>query len=207
MIREFVFILLCLAALPALADNKVKPYEITAFGGYRVGGDFEDDDTGEQYDIDDDAAYGVIINMMAEANTQWEFDWSRSETAVDVPSVNGSPGKLKLDIDYFQGGGTYLWDGKLAQPYMVATVGAAHLNPDSGGDSETYFAFSIGGGWRIRPTERLGLRVEGRVYGTLLDSDSDVFCRTGPDNNTCLIQSRGNMLWQWQMLAGVSFRF
>lgn len=207
MIRQLVFLLLCIGALPALAADKVKRFEVTPFGGYRIGGDFEDDDTGEEYDIDDDKAYGLLVNIMAEANTQWEFGWSRSETAVDVPSVNGSSDKLDLDIDYFQGGGTYLWDGKLAQPFMVATIGAAYLNPDSSGDAETYFAFSIGGGWRIRPTERLGLRLEARVYGTVLDSDSDVFCRTGPDNNTCLIQSQSEVLWQWQMLAGASFRF
>lgn len=207
MIRKLVFVLLCVGALPALAADKVKMYELTPFGGYRIGGDFEDDDTGQEYDLDDDKAYGLIFNMMAEANTQWEFGWSRSETAVDVPSVNGGPDKLDLDIDYFQGGGTYLWDGQRAQPFMVATIGAAHLNPDQSGDSETYFAFSIGGGWRIRPTERLGLRLEGRVYGTILDSDSDVFCQTGPGNNTCLIQSRSEVLWQWQMLAGATFRF
>ena len=119
---------------------------------------------------------------------------------MDVPVVDGGPDKLDLDIDYFQLGGTYLWDGKRAQPFMVATLGAAHLNPDGSGDSETYFAFSIGGGWRLFPAERFGLRVEGRFYGTVLDSDSDIFCRTGPENNQCLIQSQSEILWQWQML-------
>jgi len=207
MIRQLLVALMLLLALPAWANDKVLRYEITPFAGYRFGGSFEDDETGQDYDLDDDKAYGFIVNMMAEANTQWEFGWSRSETAVDVPSVNGSPDKLDLDIDYFQAGGTYLWDGKRAQPFMVATVGAAHLNPDSSGDSETYFAFSIGGGWRLFPSEHFGLRVEGRFYGTVLDSDSDVFCRTGPDNNQCLIQSQAEILWQWQMFAGASFRF
>lgn len=207
MMRFVSLAVLLMTALPVLADNKVLRYEITPFAGYRFGGSFEDDETGEEFDVDDDAAYGLIVNLAAEANTQWEFGWSRSETAVDVPSVNGSPGKLDLDIDYFQAGGTYLWDGKRAQPFMVATLGAAHLNPGGSGDSETYFAFSIGGGWRLFPTERFGVRVEGRFYGTVLDSDSDVFCRTGPDNNQCLIESSAEILWQWQMFAGASFRF
>jgi hypothetical protein len=207
MIRQILIALLVLLAMPAWANDRVLRYEITPFAGYRFGGSFEDDETGEEYDLDDDAAYGLIVNLAAEANTQWEFGWSRSETAVDVPSVNGSAGKLDLDIDYFQAGGTYLWDGKRAQPFMVATLGAAHLNPSGSGDSETYFAFSIGGGWRLFPTERFGVRVEGRFYGTVLDSDSDVFCRTGPDNNQCLIESSAEILWQWQMFAGASFRF
>lgn len=207
MSRWILVALLCMAALPASADNKPLRYEISPFFGYRVGGNFEDDETGEDYDIDDDTAFGLIVNLAAEANTQWEFGWSRSETAVDVPVVDGGPDKLDLDIDYFQLGGTYLWDGKRAQPFMVATLGAAHLNPDGSGDSETYFAFSIGGGWRLFPAERFGLRVEGRFYGTVLDSDSDIFCRTGPENNQCLIQSQSEILWQWQMLLGATYRF
>jgi hypothetical protein len=51
------------------------------------------------------------------------------------------------------------------------------------------------------------VRLEGRVYGTVVDSDSDIFCSTGPANNTCLIASRNEVLWQWQVLAGASFRF
>ena len=205
--RSLLLVLLLAVAWPAWADKKVLRWEFSPFAGYRIGGDFEDDETGQQYDLDEDVAYGFIVNLMETANTQWEFGWSRSETAVDVPSVNGSPDKLDLDIDYFQGGGTYLWDGKRAQPFLVATIGAAHLNPDGSGDSETYFAFSIGGGWRLFPESRFGMRVEGRFYGTVLDSDSDVFCRTGPDNNQCLIQSQSEILWQWQMLVGATYRF
>jgi hypothetical protein len=207
MTRTSLFILLWLALQPALAADGPRRFEVTPFAGYRIGGSFEDDETGEDFDIDDEKAFGLIVNIAAEANTQWEFDWSRSETQVDVPTADGGSDKLDLDIDYFQAGGTYLWDGERAQPFMVATLGAAHLNPDGGGDAETYFAFSIGGGWRLWPTRRFGLRLEGRVYGTLIDSDSDIFCETGPENNTCLIASRSEVLWQWQVLAGASFRF
>ncbi len=207
MIYRGVVLLLLLAALPALAADKPKRFEITPFGGYRIGGSFEDDDTGEDYDIDDETAYGLIFNIRDKAYTQWQFEWSRSETAVDVPVVNNGPDKIDLDIDYFQAGGTYLFDGKQVEPYMVATVGAAYLNPDDIGDSETYFAFSIGGGWRFWPTQRFGLRLEGRVYGTIVDSDSDIFCQTGPGENTCLVKSQGEVLWQWQMLLGGTFRF
>lgn len=207
MSRSLLFLWLVLLSCPAWSADRVLRYEISPFVGYRIGGSFEDDDTGQDYDIDDDTAFGLIVNLAADANTQWEFGWSRSETAVDVPSVNGSPDSIDLDIDYFQAGGTYVWDGRRAQPFLVATLGAAHMNPDGQGDSETYFAFSIGGGWRLFPAERLGLRVEGRFYGTLLDSDSDIFCRTGPDNNQCLIQSQGEILWQWQMLVGATYRF
>jgi hypothetical protein len=207
MMRQLVFVGLLILALPALADGPLRRYELTPFAGYRIGGSFNDDDTDEDYDVDDDAAFGLILNIAAEANTQWEFGWSRSETAVDVPVVDGGPSKLDLDIDYFQAGGTYLWEGRQAQPFLVATIGAAHLNPDEGGDAETYFAFSIGGGWRLWPEKRFGLRLEGRVYGTVIDSDSDIFCETGPTNNSCLIASSNEILWQWQVLAGASFRF
>ena len=100
-----------------------------------------------------------------------------------------------------------MWDGDLARPFMVATLGAAHFSPGGKGSSETYFAFSIGGGWKLWPTRRLGLRLEGRFYGSLLDSDSNIFCTSAPSNSGCLIRTRGQLLWQWEMNAGAVFRF
>lgn len=197
--------LLLLATMAAAAEPP-RRFEITPFAGYRVGGGFEDEASGTEYDLDDNNSFGLIVNIVDRANTQWEFGWSRQSTAVDL-SPAGIPGDLDLDIDYFQAGGTYLWDGDLARPFMVATLGAANLDPGNDASSETYFAFSIGGGWKIWPTSRLGLRLEARAYGIVTDSSSKIFCGSNPSNSGCLIQSRGELLWQWDFTAGAVFRF
>lgn len=194
--------------LPALAENEPPRFEITPFAGYRLGGTFEDDETGDELKLEDSSSFGMSLNMRAEANTQYELTYSHQATDIDVSDVLPGASDLDIDLDYLQIGGTYLWDGNVARPFLVATIGIAHLDPDASDlDSETYFAFSVGGGWKVFPTRRLGLRLEGRFYGTVLESDSAVFCRSGPEGTGCLLRTSGELLWQWEMFAGVSFRF
>ncbi len=212
MIRRPVFAGLVVLALsgprPAVAADSLHHFELTPFAGYRLGGSFEEAETGKSVALGDGGSYGLLVNIRDKANTQYEFGWSHQETSVNLRGATGEPGKLDLDIDYFQAGGTYLWEGDLARPYMVATIGAAHYRPGTGtGGSDTYFAFSIGGGWKLWPTRRFGLRLEGRFYGTLIDSDSKIFCSSAPDNSKCLIHTNADVLWQWEMIAGGTFRF
>lgn len=214
---------LCSAWTPALArdvddedeGNGLRGIEITPFYGYTFGGEFDGESTADNedppsLDVQDNSSYGLIVNFPAEDNTEWEFMVSRQSTQVDTHGVffPGEPVLQDLDITYFQVGGTYLFEGDVARPYIVATVGASRFEPgDSGFDSENFFAFTIGGGYKLWPTSRFGLRLEGRFYGNVIDSDGAVFCQGGPESNTCLIRVNSNMLWQFQVLAWLTFRF
>ncbi len=131
-----------------------------------------------------------------------------SRPQLDLTGLSGFADKVSLDVDYFQLGGTYLFDGDRVRPYMVATAGAARYTPEpSDISAETYFAFSIGGGWKLFPSKRLGLRLEGRFYGTWLSGSGAIFCSSAPAASGCLVRASGNILWQWEMSAGASFRF
>jgi opacity protein-like surface antigen len=142
-------------------------------------------------------------------NTEWEVYLGRQSTSLETEGVfdPGETAPAKLDISYLQAGGTYWFEGDRARPYIVATVGASRFEPDDGSfDSETFFAFGIGGGYKIAPTSRFGLRLEGRVFGSLVDSDEAVFCRSGGAASGCLIAVSGSVVWQWEVLAGLVFR-
>jgi len=160
-------------------------------------------------DLDDAASYGLIVNWPAEVNTEWEIYLSRQSTSLQTSGLfaTGESALADLDITYLQAGGTYFFEGEKARPYIVATVGASRFEPDdSAFDAETFFAFGIGGGVKLAPTSRLGLRLEGRVLGSVVNSDSAVFCRSGPAANGCLVAVNGSMVWQWEVLAGLVFR-
>jgi hypothetical protein len=62
-------------------------------------------------------------------------------------------------------------------------------------------------GVSLIPNSRLGIRLEARAYGTLMDANTDLFCQTGPDANICAIRIDGNLLSQFELFAGVVFRF
>jgi hypothetical protein len=202
----------CAGPLKAVADDEVYHLEITPFAGYRMGGSFEaeESDADADVDISDDSSYGVIVNWPAEPYTEYEVYYSRQSTSLETNSLfaPGDPVLDELTISYLQLGGTYLFEGERGRPFMMATIGASRFEPDNSDyDSETFFAFSIGGGYKLALTPRIGLRLEGRVLGSVINSDSAVFCRSDAVSSGCLIAVKGNLVWQWEMGAGLRIRF
>jgi hypothetical protein len=134
-----------------------------------------------------------------------------SSTPNPAPHRAGAaPGQPVTDIDiqYLQIGGTYVADGQRARPFLAATLGATRFDPGPlTFDSENFFSFGVGAGWYLQASERLNLRLEGRLLGTLLRSDSDLFCETGPDENICALAADGDFFWQFQTSLGFAFRF
>lgn len=208
-----LFVLFTILAAPAYAAEPGEyRLSVTPLLGYRMGGDFENEDTGADVSLDDAAAVGFIINAPAEAiggdsYTEWELYFSRQSTGIDKAPAEVDP-SLDVDISYLLLGGTYVGPGELVRPFLAAGIGAAHLSPDASGyDSDTVFAFGIGGGAKIFPTEQIGLRLEVRALGAVIDSDSSIFCTSGSEGSACLVGASGHMLWQWEVFAGLVARF
>ena len=182
--------------------------EVTPFVGLRLGGTFTDETSGRKLELDDGLSAGILLNWRDSSRTEWEIGWSHQATKVSGVDNMPAAAEFDIDIDYLQIGGTYLGNGKMAKPYMVATLGAAFLDPvASDFGSDTFFAFSIGGGVKLFPERRFGLRLEGRFYGTVIDSDSKIFCSSSPQASGCLISTKGEVIWQWEMLVGGIVRF
>jgi hypothetical protein len=88
------------------------------------------------------------------------------------------------------------------------TFGVTNFDPQvSEFSSENFFSTSFGGGVQLNASERFGLRLEGRVYGTFLEDDSSIFCQSIGGAGSCLIQVDATVLTQWEARAGVVFRF
>jgi hypothetical protein len=207
-IKSFAICLALLTASVAQAQEESYKFELTPFAGFSTGGDFEDLTTTAKLSLDDSSSFGVILNIDEAVNTQWEILYSLQATEADTTGLPISGAPLDIDVHYIQGGGTYLFPGEAARPFLAATVGAAHFAPGlSGVDSETFFAFSIGTGLQIRPNARFGIRLEARGYGTLVDSNSELFCQSDPAGAICAITVDGTILWQFQAFAGFVFRF
>ena len=200
------FVLL-FAASAAGAQDSPGTFELTAYGGYRFGGTFEDVTTDEEIDLDDDAGFGLIANLRESSNTQWELIYSRQQTSADLSALSQPQSTIDVRLQSLQVGGTYLGEGERARPYLAATIGGTHVEPDSLFDGDTFWSFSIGGGLQVAPSNRIGLRLEARVWGTLVDSDSSLFCESGAQGGLCAIETDSRMLWQFETFAGVVFRF
>jgi hypothetical protein len=202
-ILTFLAVALCQSAASAADDNQ--RFEITPIGGYRLGGTFEIEASDASYEIQDSASFGLILNLRDREDTQWELLFSRQNSEARLESGAGTQPLVDLELQVLQIGGTYQGQGDKVRPYVAATLGGTRIVTEA--DSDSFFSGSIGVGLQIRPLSRLGIRLEARAYGTLTDSNTDLFCRTGPDLSICAVRVDGNLLTQIETFAGVVFRF
>lgn len=214
----FTAFLVALAA-PTVDAGEAGEYRVavTPVIGYRMGGSFDgrNDDSGAnsaEIDLDDDSMVGFIVNapfdtLAGDAYSEWEFYVARQSVGTDGAPAGVDPG-LDLDITHYLLGGTYVGGGENVRPFLAAGIGAAHLSPDAAGyDSDTVFGFGIGIGAQLFPASRIGGRIEGRMLGSVIDSDSAIFCASGPAGSGCAFRASGDMLLQWEVFGGVTVRF
>ncbi len=201
----FAFIALnILISITQLHEIHAADFEVTPILGYTFGGGFEDSVTGTNLDVDESESYGIILGFTPVSGTQYEFFYSHQPTRLVVDSGLFTSNPLfDLDIDYFHIGGIYGKEYGKLYPYASGGLGLTYMNPESGGDSETKFSLSVGGGTKIFLTDRIGIRLEGRALGTLFDGSGAVFC----SNGRCAVHISGDMLWQFSMFSGLILAF
>ena len=193
-------LLSALSAQAAHADDAAYRYEFTPFIAYRSGGKITDADSDESFDLDESSAQGLILNIGANPKGQYELLYARQDTAIETLAG--------LDVEYLQFGGTYLFEGTVARPFIALTLGATRFDPaPSGFDSESFFSASFGGGLQLNAAKRIGLRLEARVYATFLSDNSKIFCASDSGGAGCAIEASGSSFTQWEARAGLVFRF
>ena len=197
---------LLLAAMPVAADDL--NVEITPFVSYRFGGTFDLEGSTASYEVEDSEAVGLLLNLRKSGNTQWEVLYSLQQSTARLRGSTLTAPAVDTDIHVLQFGGTYQGDGDKFRPYVAMTIGGTHIKTvANGSQSDSFFSGSIGVGLNMTPNSRLGIRLEARAYGTLMNSSTSLFCQTGPNNNVCAVRIDGNLLSQFEALAGVVFRF
>jgi hypothetical protein len=198
-------LLLCLAS-PARAQEarKYNDFEFTPFVGYMAGGEFEDPTDSSDRDLDAGTDFGLIVNAATDWWRHYEMLYARQSTEVDGVAP------FDMDVEYLQFGGSVSYpdsEAKYVIPYFGMTIGAARFSPDQADlDDETKFALTMSTGLRIPITEHFGLRLDLRAFGTVLDSDSDIFCVSSA-GVTCRIKAKGDFFLQYSANLGVTLGF
>lgn len=198
MCRFFLLLLL------GLCSSMVTAAEVSLLYGTQGGGELEHDDTGTTLEIAERPVRALVIGMPLNYEKDLELLYSRQETHLRDSSALADETLSSLDIHYLHLGGTVLsehlddW-----QAFISGGLGVTHFNPLPGDvDSETRASISVGLGARWMPTRRVGLRLETRLFGTLFNSRTSVFCSGG-----CDMTVSGDLLTQYAVFGGVVFRF
>ena len=174
-------------------------FELTPFMGYQFGGDVTTFYDGSYHDVGINSSenFGLMVNIDLFDTAQLEFLYSTQDTKAKARRFED---KFGLTIDYWQA--SFLWSlnpYEQFNPYFVVGFGATSLRPD-GFTSTTRFSGNIGGGVKIQFSDAIGLRFDGRFYGTYINSQTG-YC----DPFWCYGYT--NSLYQFDVSAGLIIRF
>lgn len=200
-VRVLACLFLLLAPLPAAAD--ATSMTLTPLVGYRAGGDYQDAASGSDLDIEDSATFGLILGWDRPRGA-FEISYTRQSSEFEGNSRVSPASLVDVDID------NYLFGGKLfvnrdSGAYVTFLLGFTEIDIDSNAlDSDLRPSFGFGGGIDRPLSDRMGFRLGLRGIVSMLGSDDDELCKS---SGNCPIVLDGNTLVQWDLFAGLNFRF
>jgi len=202
-------LLFCTLLIACAAQAAGPQFETTAFGAYRVGGEFDIDNaplgTPASAELEDGGGWGVGLALYRDPDSYYELLYSRQETGIDqnAPAV----GSLQVTTEYYQLGGTLLFDPQPAfRTWLSLTVGLTRFTAD-GFSAESDFSASLGTGLRIPLSERMAVTLGLRGYVTFVDADTRFFCSSIDGQGACLLNATGSTIFQAEASAGIAVRF
>jgi len=162
--------------------------DIQPFVGWQIGGNMRFVE-GEM-NVKSDMNYGVVVDVGIHDGIMLELYYSQMSTTADWRPYRGYENwwpatTIAMDIHYLQIGGIkYLERGNI-EPFGAFTIGAAwfegYENVDKTGGTDTVerFAITLGGGVKIMPSDRIGLRLEARLLMPLYFAGIGLWAGTG----------------------------
>ena len=102
---------------------------------------------------------------------------------------------------HWQVGGLQEFGPWRARPFLTGTLGLTRYGTSA--DSEIRFSVGAGGGVKLFPWSRLGVRLDGRVFATILDADGTALACGG---GACFVALHVNAAWQAEFTAGLLVR-
>lgn len=193
-----------LLPLLALFSSTTLALDLTPFYGSQGGGDLNHIDSDSTLSLKTTSARGLILGWPISSYQDEELFYSEQQTRLQQGDVAVPPEDLiTLEIRTLQLGGTVLSDEYHGlQGFLSGGLGITHYSPSlSGAAAETRPSLSLGLGARWMPTARVGLRLEGRLLGSLFNSDTTVFCSGG-----CSFSISGELLRQYVLFTGLVVR-
>ena len=193
-----------LVSVPARAEG----FELTPLVGYRIGGEFEIEGSGEELELDDAAMYGFLFGFPLDDQSVVEVELAYQGTTLQGAGPFSGEELFDLDVWSLQAGGRYQSDNDKVKGFVSGGVGLSLFRPrdDLDGqrlDDEWAFVLSLGGGAIIPVSEKLAIRVEGRGVGTFMIDSSGAFCSQG----ICAIAIEGSGFLQLELRAGLAINF
>ena len=191
---------LVLASSAAAAEGAV-----TVYGGARAGGEFIDQNAGDEtVKLDSGAAGSLSFEWLLADGRQAQLFYSFQRSALPGSVLNRTS-DIAVNISYLHIGGRVFFEGNHTEngSYLVGGLGITHLSPSLDGlSSEVRPSMNLGLGYQWMLSKQLALRTEVRGYLTLIHSSGGFFCYGG-----CVVAIRGDTMLQVEGMLGLSYGF
>src|SRR5262245_21461051 len=203
--RSFAIVVAFVIALLVPASTlRAQSFEVSPFYGYRFGGSFVDLYTPQPFDLDGAPATGVVFDVRIYDDDDLQFEGLFTHQAADV-AVGAGPDRRatrwRVSADHWMAGALQEFDAGRVRPFTTGMAGLTRYAAE--GDNEFRFTLSAGGGVKILPSRRLGIRLDGRLFSTFVDGGGNaIACTPG----VCLVGLHVSVVWQAEFTAGVMVR-
>jgi hypothetical protein len=189
------------AVLANSALASAQTLELMPFAGYRFGGDFFELVSRHPIDADGAAAVGAVVNVPLGDGLHVEGLFTHQHARVTTTDVFGNHLGWNVTVDHWQAGGLQELRRDRVRPFLTGLVGLSRYAVE--GDSELRFVAGAGGGVKLFPLSRFGVRLDGRLFATFVDvGGRAVACSAGP----CFIALDADVIWQAEFSAGLVVR-
>jgi len=164
------------------------------------------------FDVSSAPTFGTFVDFHLAGNAELEFLWGhqsanvvQKEANVKDPSNPKETELFDMSVDYFHGGILYSGGNEKWDPYVAGGLGVSRFNPDSTeAMNTTKFSFSVGGGLKVRFSERVGFRFDARAFGTRAgERQEDLACGVFG----CVSFTRASTFWQSHFVGAVVIGF
>jgi hypothetical protein len=191
-----------LSLAPALSAQS---FEVSPFYGYRFGGSFVDLYTAQPFDLDGAPATGIAFDVRIYDDDDFQVEGLFTHQAADVSleALAGRPAELlRVAADHWLVGALQEFDAGNVRPFTTGMAGLTRYAAN--GDNEFRFTLSAGGGVKMFPARRVGIRLDGRLFSTFVDGGGNaIACTPG----VCLVGLHVSVVWQAEFTAAVIVRF
>jgi len=197
-----------MAVIFTVAPARAEGFELTPVLGYRIGGEVDDEISGEKLELDEAATFGLIFGFPLDYQSVVEVEIEHQETSLQGGAVSSGQDLFDLGVTSIQAGGRYQSDHDKVKGFVAGGLGVSLFRPkgDLDGvqlDDEWAWVLSLGGGAIIPVSEKLAVRLEGRALGTFLLDSTGAFCAQG----VCAVSIEGSGFLQAEFRVGLAISF
>jgi hypothetical protein len=156
--------------------------ELTPFAGYQFGGKLRLYEG--EIKLDNAANYGLVLNYEVAKDTKLELFWSQMNTTAQFNPYYGY-GNLEVDpfdmnVGYIQIGSVREINMDNIRPFGSFTLGTTYFLPQNTIYEDAWkFSVTLGGGVKIWLSDRVGIRMQGRLMLPMFWSSTGFSVGTG----------------------------